>query len=101
MPGVRLVPGGVVRPPGAMTSHLDVHFGEGLIPACMAETILIAADRAYDRVSLGASTKSENVEYFVRRAAELGFTLAEESPRTAPEPGRHATVGSRQVKAPA
>ena len=80
VPGVELIPGGVIRPPGRVTGRLDVHFGRGLVPACMAETIIIAIDRAYDRVSLGDRTRSENIDYFVRRGDELGFRMVEEDP---------------------
>jgi len=76
--GVLVVPGGVIRPPGEVSGRLDIHFGRGAIPACMAETILIAADAAYDRVSLGDRTASENIDYFVRRGEELGFRLVEQ-----------------------
>jgi acyl-phosphate glycerol 3-phosphate acyltransferase len=80
IPGVQVIPGGVILPPGRTAGRVDYHFGDGLIPACMAETIIIAADRAYDRVSLGDSTRAENVDYFVRRGEELGFRIAEEPP---------------------
>lgn len=86
VPGVYLFPGGVIRPPGRMSGRLDVHFGRGLIPACMAETILIAVDAAYDRVSLGDRTLTENIDYFVRRGEELGFRIAEELPDAPPVP---------------
>lgn len=85
VPGVRVIPGGVIKPPGRITGRLDVHFGQGLIPACMAETILIAVDRAYERVSLGAQTKSENIDYFVQRGKDLGFQIAEETPLAVPQ----------------
>ena len=84
LPGVVVIPGGVVRPPGQMQSRLDVHFGAGRIPACMAETILIALDRCFDRVSLGDVTRSENVDYFVERAEQYGFTVVDE-PETVPQ----------------
>jgi predicted amino acid dehydrogenase len=32
VPGVRIIPGGVVRPPGEMKASLDIHFGEGACP---------------------------------------------------------------------
>jgi acyl-phosphate glycerol 3-phosphate acyltransferase len=78
--GVTVIPGGVVRPPGVLRQRLDVHFGDGQIPACMAETILIALDECYDRVSLGGDTKSENIDYFVARAEKYGFQVVDEVP---------------------
>jgi acyl-phosphate glycerol 3-phosphate acyltransferase len=76
-PGVEVVPGGTIRPPGRITGKLDLAFGSGQIPACMAETIIIALERAYERASLGEGTKSENIDYFVRKAEELGFTVVD------------------------
>jgi predicted amino acid dehydrogenase len=84
VPGVTLIPGGVVRPPGKMRGRVDVHFGAGCIPACMSETILIALDECYDRRSLGEGTKSENIDYFVGLAERLGFEVVDEALR--PEP---------------
>ncbi|HEU4743396.1 MAG TPA: glycerol-3-phosphate acyltransferase [Meiothermus sp.] len=77
VPGVRVIPGGVVRPPGNMTGNLDLHFGEGAVPACLAETMILAAERAYDRKSLGGETKSENIQFFVERAEALGFKVVD------------------------
>ncbi len=77
VPGVRVIPGGVVRPPGAMTGNLDLHFGEGAVPACLAETMILAAEKAYERKSLGGETKSENIQFFVERAEALGFRVVD------------------------
>lgn len=81
LPGVTVIPGGVVRPPGNMEWRIDTHFGPGLIPACMAESLLIAIDECYDRVSLGEGTKSENIDYFVELADRLGFQVVDEALR--------------------
>jgi predicted amino acid dehydrogenase len=83
LPGVTLIPGGVVRPPGAMHQRLDTHFGEGQIPACMAETLLIALDECYDRVSLGDRTRSDNIDYFVEAAERYAFVVVDEAARPA------------------
>lgn len=88
MPGVTVIPGGVVRPPGAMVQRLDIHFGQGEIPACMAETLLIALDGCDHRASLGEGTCSENIDYFVRLAEEYGFEVVD-------EPARPETAGTR------
>jgi hypothetical protein len=87
---VEVVPVGTLRPPGQATGRLDIHFGAGQIPACMAETLIIALDAAYDRVSLGGEVKPENIDYFVRRGEELGFTVIEEAgaPAVAAPPSR-------------
>jgi len=75
VPGVHIVPGGVVRPPGAMRSRIDFHFGDGLIPACMAETMIMTATRAFQRASLGPITKSSNIHFYLTEGARLGFEI--------------------------
>ena len=77
VPGVRVIPGGVVRPPGGMTSNIDLQFGEGAVPACLAETLIIASTGEYDRKSLGGQTLSENINFFVDEAHKLGFTVVD------------------------
>ncbi len=91
IPGVEVVPGGIVRPPGRPTSRLDIHFGRDTIPACLAETIIIALEGCPERRTLGDNSKTENVEYFVQKAEELGFVVvdgvidgADAAPDTAP-----------------
>jgi predicted amino acid dehydrogenase len=73
VPGVHIVPGGVVRPPGAMRSNIDIHFGDGMVPACMAETMIMTATRAFDRASLGPSTRTANIDFYLEEAERLGF----------------------------
>lgn len=77
VPGVRIIPGGVVRPPGSMTSNIDLQFGEGAVPACLAETLIIAATGEHDRKSLGPQTLSENINFFVEQAEKLGFEVVD------------------------
>jgi len=88
VPGVRLVPGGVVRPPGEMRSSLDLHFGDGLIPACLAETMIMTASRAFERKSLGPSTKEANVAFYLEEGARLGFEVVTEPVPTLGSPER-------------
>ncbi|MCA9838110.1 MAG: glycerol-3-phosphate acyltransferase [Trueperaceae bacterium] len=75
VPGIHIIPGGVVKPPGEMQSNLDIHFGDGLIPACLAESMIMAAAKAYDRASLGEATKTANIEFYLEEAANLGFEV--------------------------
>ncbi|WP_456832213.1 glycerol-3-phosphate acyltransferase [Deinococcus sp. UYEF24] len=77
VPGVRVIPGGVVRPPGDMVSRIDLQFGDGQVPACLAETLIIAATGEHGRQSLGARTLSDNVQFFVREAQRLNFVVVE------------------------
>lgn len=75
VPGVQVVPGGVVRPPGAMSTAIDLHFGDGLVPACLAETMIMTATRAFDRASLGPQTRSADVEWYLEQGEKLGFEI--------------------------
>ncbi|MGQ0549249.1 MAG: glycerol-3-phosphate acyltransferase [Armatimonadota bacterium] len=83
MDGVDVIPGGVVRLPGDPRGRLDMGYGSGLVPACLAETVIIALDQCYERVSLGDRTKNENVDFFVARAAAFGFEVQTTGRRTA------------------
>ncbi len=77
VPGVRLIPGGLVRPPGSMTTNIDLQFGEGNVPACLAETLIIAATGEKERKSLGPQTLTENINFFVEEAHKLGFEVVD------------------------
>jgi acyl-phosphate glycerol 3-phosphate acyltransferase len=100
VPGVEIVPGGTVRPPGTLSQRLDIHFGRGTIPACLAETIIIALERCPERRTLGDNSTTENIEYFVRRAQELGFVVVDRVIQEAPlvEPVNEAALLSASVK---
>jgi predicted amino acid dehydrogenase len=39
--------------------------------------MILAAEGAYDRKSLGGETKSENIQFFVERAEALGFKVVD------------------------
>lgn len=83
VPGVESVLGGVVRLPGDPRGQLDLGYGGGLVPACLAETVILALDGDFSRTSLGDRTKAENVDYFVRRAEEIGFEVQTSGAETA------------------
>jgi predicted amino acid dehydrogenase len=75
VPGVEVILGGVVRLPGDPRGQLDLGYGDGLVPACLAETVILALDGDFSRASLGDRTKSENIDYFVARADAIGFKV--------------------------
>ncbi|MFN2321878.1 MAG: glycerol-3-phosphate acyltransferase [Trueperaceae bacterium] len=75
VPGVQVVPGGVVRPPGALRTAIDLHFGDGLVPACLAETMIMTATRAFDRASLGPQTRSADIDWYLEEGERLGFEI--------------------------
>ncbi|MDR7426546.1 MAG: glycerol-3-phosphate acyltransferase [Armatimonadota bacterium] len=75
VPGVRVIPGGVVRPPGQMRGNLDLHFGDGTVPACLAETMILAAEEAWERKSLGSQTRLEDIQFYLQKAHDLGFEI--------------------------
>lgn len=82
VPGVQLIPGGVVRPPGSMRSIIDLHFGTAKVPACMAETMIMTATRAFDRRSLGGMTRSADIAYYLEAGESLGFEIVTEDDGT-------------------
>jgi predicted amino acid dehydrogenase len=91
VPGVEVVPGGTVTPPGQALGRLDIHFGRGAVPACLAETIIIALEGCPERRTLGDNMKAENVEFFIRKAEELGFVVVD---RVLDEQTAAAAVGA-------
>ncbi len=105
VPGVEVILGGVVRLPGGPRGRIeDLGYGPQLVPACLAETIIIALDGCYDRVSLGDRTRTEDIDFFVTRAGALGFevqTAGSPSQRASGDPSqsdldRTATVSGRR-----
>lgn len=83
VPGVQVIPGGVVRPPGSMRANVDIHFGDGLVPACMAETMIMTATRSFDRASLGPATRSANIDFYLQEGEHLGFEIVTRDQREA------------------
>ena len=83
IPGVHLIPGGVVKPPGEMQTHLDLHFGHGMIPACMAETMIMTATKAFERKSLGSTTRNADIDFYLEEGERLGFEIITRDERVA------------------
>jgi predicted amino acid dehydrogenase len=83
VPGVELVPGGVVRPPGRSVSDLDLHFGDGLVPACLAETMILAATGARERATTGGTARAADVAWFLEQGRRLGFEIVTRDDRVA------------------
>ena len=81
LPGVRVIPGGVVRPPGELRSEIDLQFGDGLVPACLAETMIMTATRAFERASLGPQTRAADIEWYLAEGERLGFEIVTSDPR--------------------
>lgn len=108
VPGVMIIPGGVVRPPGELRTRIDIHFGDGMVPACMAETMIMTANRAWDRTSLGPSTRTADIDYYLREGERLGFEVITRDERAAAgrdhelaaADGAAGTRGGREVGGP-
>jgi len=83
VPGVHIIPGGVVKPPGNMQSFIDIHFGDGMVPACMAETMIMTATRSFDNKSLGPSTRTANIDLYLEEGERLGFEIVTRDERVA------------------
>lgn len=83
VPGVELVPGGVVRPPGRSVSDLDLHFGDGMVPACLAETMILAAAGDARRATTGGTAAPADVAWFLAEGERLGFEIVTRDERVA------------------
>lgn len=88
VPGVKVIPGGVVRPPGDLRSQIDLHFGDGLVPACLAETMIMTATRAFERASLGPQTRSADIAWYLEEGERLGFEIVTHDLRDDPAGAR-------------
>ncbi len=75
VPNVEVIPGGMVRPPGNMKQSVDLHFDNGTVPACLAETMIMTATKAFERKSLGIQTKTENIDFYLCQGKRLGFEI--------------------------
>lgn len=64
-----------MRPPGPVTSSIDLQFGAGLVPACLAETMIMAATGAVERASLGPTTRSTDIAFYLDAGERLGFEI--------------------------
>ncbi len=80
--GVELIPGGVVRPPGRSQSDLNLHFGDGFVPACLAETMILAATGAHDHAVTGIPARAGDMAWFLEQGERLGFTIVLEDDQT-------------------
>lgn len=70
-----VIPGGMVKPPGDMKQSLNLHFGGNVVPACLAETMIMAASKSFERRSLGTQTKMENLNFYLQEGSDLGFEV--------------------------
>lgn len=66
-----------------MRSAIDLRFGDGHVPACLAETMILAATREYGRRSLGGTTRTSDMEFFLREGERLGFDIVTSDPQVA------------------
>lgn len=72
---VMVVDGGVVQMPGASALGFNLSLDEGQVYACMAETMMLAAEQRYRHTSLGYDAELDQVLAMERLARELGFRV--------------------------
>jgi acyl-phosphate glycerol 3-phosphate acyltransferase len=100
VPGVEIIPGGVVRLPGDPRGQLDLGYGGGLVPACLAETVILALDGTRERASLGDRTRTEDIDYFVERGRAVGFDVQGVAPPPSGPAGPSIGTGREPAPAP-
>ena len=76
-PDVLVIDGGVIELPGRPSLGWDFGFEQGLIYACMAETVMLSLEHDYQDYSLGADLTIEPILYLRRLAKEHGLRLAQ------------------------
>lgn len=75
-PDVLVLDGGVVRLPANSQLGFNIDLGEGLVYACMAETMMLALEHHYEDTSLGFELDLRRIAEMERLAALHGFKVA-------------------------
>ena len=75
-PDVLVIDGGVIELPGRPDLGWDFGFGKGLAYACMSETIVLALEKIYTNMSIGADLNLEYMNRLNEYARIHGFKLA-------------------------
>lgn len=74
---VLVIDGGIVKPPGDVKFNFYYGLPEGLCYACMAETMILALEEAFEYYSIGGDINLYKVKEIERMAIKHGFKLAE------------------------
>ena len=72
---VMVVDGGVVQMPRASSLGFNLSLDDGQVYACMAETMMLAAQQRYRHTSLGYEAELDQILAMERLAQELGFRV--------------------------
>lgn len=75
-PDVLVIEGGLVEVPGDYQSALRFGLPQGVVYACMAETMLLALEKRYECFTLGRNLRIEQVRKIDEIARKHGFKLA-------------------------
>ncbi len=73
---VLVVDGGLIAVPGDLQLGYDVRLPDGVVWACLAETMLLALEERYEPFTLGRNLTLAQVDEIQRLANRHGFTLA-------------------------
>ena len=77
-PDVLVIDGGIISVPGRPSMGWDFGFEQGLVYACMAETMMLALEKKYENMSLGSSGVNLNSILMTRHLAQKhGFEVAQ------------------------
>ncbi|MFW5985007.1 MAG: aminotransferase class III-fold pyridoxal phosphate-dependent enzyme, partial [Halanaerobiaceae bacterium] len=76
-PDVLVIDGGVIAVPGRPSMGWNFGFDQGLVYACMAETMMLALEEDYQNMSIGSSGVTiESILYTQKLAQKHGFEVA-------------------------
>ncbi|MFQ5574500.1 MAG: shikimate dehydrogenase [Terriglobia bacterium] len=73
---VMVIDGGVVSAPGNVRQNFDLGMPDGLVEACIAETMILALEGRYESYTLGRDISLEKVQEMEGLARKHGFKLA-------------------------
>ncbi len=73
---VLVIDGGVVKVPGNLKMDFDLGLPEGIVLACMAETMILALEERYEPFTIGKEITLEQVEEIKSLAIKHNFALA-------------------------
>jgi predicted amino acid dehydrogenase len=73
---ILVIDGGMVDVPGSVDFHFNFGFPPGKAYACMAETMILAAEARFEDYTVGKSISLERVNEITALAAKHGFRLS-------------------------
>jgi len=75
-PDILVIEGGLIEVPGRISMNFDFGYPQGMVLACMAETMILALEGRFEAFSLGREIQLARTDDISRLARRHGFRLA-------------------------